>query len=240
MRPKHLTSVFAVFLLLSVHLMHAQKPVAIDDANDQYIFTFDNLVYLEDAEGKLTFAEVQQKKQQHEFKTNTLYAPHNPNLHSAYWVNISIKGNASSKKKWMLEIFDQTIDDITVYVPLPDGTYHELRMGDALPFGQRRFMHKNFEIELEHSDSVARDYYFRIQSKSRVNFIVVLRSYDRFIYYALNEYFIYGLFYGMILVVAIYNLLMFFAIREHSYIVYILYVLSVGIFTMTSDGIAFQ
>lgn len=240
MRSKHLTSVFAVFLLLSMHLLHAQKPVVIDDANDQYIFTFDNLIYLEDAEGKFTFTEIQQKKLQREFKSNTLYAPHNPNLQSVYWVSIRIQGNASSRKKWMLEIFDQTIDDITAYVPLPNGKYHALPMGDALPFEQRRFMHKNFEIELEHGDTVARDYYFRIQSKSRVNFIVVLRSYDRFIYYALNEYFIYGLFYGMILVVAIYNLLMFFAIRERSYIVYILYVLSVGIFTMTSDGIAFQ
>jgi two-component system, sensor histidine kinase LadS len=240
MKIRLLSIPFLGLIMLCALSLHAQKTISVADPIDQYIFTFDDLIYLEDPEGTFTLDDAKQKHRAGEFKTNTLYSPHNQNTRHSYWIGIRIKGNTSSSKKWLLEIFDQTIDHLEAYIPQPDGSYKKIVMGDELPFVQRRFMHKNFELELANDTEAAQDYYFRIRSKNRVNFIVVLRSYDRFIYYALNEYFLYGLFYGMILVVAIYNLLMYFAIRERSYIVYILYVLSVAIFTMSSDGIAFQ
>jgi hypothetical protein len=229
-----------LWLLLYCVYARGQEAITIADPIDQYIFTFDDLIVLDDPEGKFTLENIREKHHNGGFKQNEIYAPHNPNTQNSYWVGIRIKGNPGSKKKWMLEIFDQTIDHIEAYVPQDDGTYKKLVMGDELPFDDRRFMHKNFELELANTTDAVQDIYFRIKSRNHVNFIVVLRSYDRFIYYALNEYFLYGLFYGMILVVAIYNLLMYFAIRERSYIIYILYVLSVGIFTMCSDGVAYQ
>jgi two-component system, sensor histidine kinase LadS len=240
MNLKLFSVALAGLVMLFCFSLHAQEAITVSDATDQYIFTFDDLAFLEDPDGKFSIEEVRDIHQHNGFQTNALYAPHNRNTNYSYWVCIRVKGNPKSAKKWMLEFFDQTIDHLEAYVPLDNGSYRQFVMGDQLPFGQRRFMHKNFELELSNNTDGAQDYYFRFKSKNLVNFIVVLRSYDRFIYYALNEYFIYGLFYGMILVVAIYNLLMFFAIRERSYIVYILYVLSVGIFTMSSDGIAFQ
>lgn len=227
-------------IMLCAFSAQSQKTITVSDNIDQYIFTFQDLRYLEDAAGTLSFNDALAKHRHGEFLPNQVYAPHNQQTGSTYWVCVRVKGNPASAKKWLLEIFDQTIDELEIYVPQADSAYKKISMGDVLPFSSRKFMHKNFEIELSNDSDEIRDYYFRIRSKNLVNFIVVLRSYDRFIYYALNEYFVYGLFYGMILVVAIYNLLMFFAIRERSYIVYILYVLSVGIFTMCSDGIAFQ
>jgi hypothetical protein len=239
MSPKHIAYLFTGLFLFSQVNLKAQRTIAITDSVDQYIFTFNDLSWLEDPKQNLTIEDVTGKLNGR-FIANTIYSPHNSNTSSAYWVRIKIRDNPSSTKKWMLEMFDQTTDHIEAYVPKTDGTFRKITMGDNLIFGQRRFMHKNFEIELDNTASTAHDYYFKIRSANRVNIIIVLRSFDRFIFYALNEYFVFGLFYGMILVVAIYNLLMFFAMRERSYIIYILYVLSVGIYTMCSDGVAFQ
>jgi hypothetical protein len=219
-------------------IINAQHAISIDDSVDQYIFTFQDLSCLEDSTGSLTIDQVIARANQ--FTPNQVYAPHNPNAAYSYWIRVSVKGNPQSRKKWMLEIFDQTIDHVEAYLPAADGSYSKSIMGDEKSFSERTFMHKNFEVELDHTAKGVQHIYFRIRSSNLVNFIVVLRSFDRFIYYALNEYFVFGLFYGMILVVAIYNLLMFFAMRERSYIVYILYVLSVGIYAMCTDGIAFQ
>jgi hypothetical protein len=68
----------------------------------------------------------------------------------------------------------------------------------------------------------------------------VLRSVDWFIHYALDEYFFFGIFYGMILVFSLYNLLMFAAVREKHYLLYILYLLGIGFYEMTADGLAYQ
>lgn len=231
-----LTCIAGVICFIS--LVNAQNGIAVDDKIDQYILTFGDLAILEDRQGSYTVAQVAGALSP-KFRNNDIYSPHNSNPSAFYWVRIRIKGNVASQKKWMLEVFDQTIDHLDVFVPHRGGFRH-FSMGDNLPFNQRRFLHKNFEIELDVSSAETSEYFFRFKSSNRVNFIVVLRSLDRFIYYALNEYFVFGLFYGMLIVVAIYNLLMFFAMRERSYVIYILYVLSVGIYTMCTDGIAFQ
>ena len=49
-----------------------------------------------------------------------------------------------------------------------------------------------------------------------------------------------GIFYGMILIVALYNLFLFFSIRDRAYLYYVLYALSFGAFSMTQDGTGFQ
>ncbi|RZL03459.1 MAG: hypothetical protein EOO89_28415, partial [Pedobacter sp.] len=37
------------------------------------------------------------------------------NLKSAYWYRIQIDFNPRSRENWILEFFDQTIDDITLF-----------------------------------------------------------------------------------------------------------------------------
>jgi two-component system, sensor histidine kinase LadS len=215
-----------------------QQPIQIRDEIEQHIFTYGDLAYLEDKNNSLSIENVSTNLKG-QFTRNTIYSPHNFNTSSAYWIRVSIRGNPQSRKKWILEFFDQTIDHIESYIPTPGG-FEKTVMGESLPFGERKFKHKNFEIEFPNTSGLPQEIYFKVQSSNQANIIIVLRSVDRFIYYALNEYLLYGLFYGMILVVAIYNLLMFFVVRERQYIVYILYVVSVGIYTMCSDGIAFQ
>jgi hypothetical protein len=83
-------------------------------------------------------------------------------------------------------------------------------------------------------------YYFRVKSAERVNIIVVYRTVDYFVHYALTEYLTYGLFYGMILIFCFHNLLMFMAVRRLQYLFYVLYILSVGFYEMSVDGVAYQ
>ena len=69
---------------------------------------------------------------------------------------------------------------------------------------------------------------------------MVLRSVNWFIHYAIDEYFFFGIFYGMILVFSLYNLVMFFAMKHVQYLYYIMYNLSIGLYEMCADGLAYQ
>ncbi|MEL7004514.1 MAG: 7TM diverse intracellular signaling domain-containing protein, partial [Bacteroidota bacterium] len=110
----------------------------------------------------------------------------------------------------------------------------------AYRFSQKGFAHKNFEWILDSDTPGRQDIYFRVQSHTYADIRLALRTVNRFVYYSLNEYFLYGLFYGMILVITLYNLLMFSAIRERKYLFYTFYILSVGVYAMCVDGIAYQ
>ncbi|HTD98033.1 MAG TPA: 7TM diverse intracellular signaling domain-containing protein, partial [Mucilaginibacter sp.] len=151
-----------------------------------------------------------------------------------------IKHPTGTKKRWMLEFFDQTIDDITAYLPTENAQYKVEKYGALHKFTDRQFHHKNFGIDLDIYPGKEYTYYFRVKSHQTADVIIVLRSVKWFIQYALNEYLLFGVFYGMILVFAFYNLLMFVAVRQRQYLYYILYNLSVGFYELCNDGIGYQ
>jgi ribosomal protein L37E len=230
-----------VMLVISVWA-HAfsQQAVEIADSEDQHIFTGDEIQYLEDTAGTYAFADVLSPALNGRFVNSTTNTPQNYHLKSAYWFRIRINHSPESRKNWMLEFFDQTIDDITAFLPDGEGGYSELRMGDRLPFENREYEHKNFEVNIANNASFDGTYYFRVKSHQTADAIIVLRSVNRFIAYALDEYFIFGIFYGMVLVFSFYNLMMYLAVRQVQYLYYVLYNLCVGLFEMCVDGIAYQ
>jgi hypothetical protein len=218
----------------------AQQAVAITDQVDQHIFTYGEIEYLEDPGGKLTIADLQNPAAGHLFKPSSQSTPQNHRLGLVYWYRIRIKHDPSVKKHFILEYFDQTIDEITAYMPDGSGHYKARQLGDRYHFGQRLFRHKNFELELDNSQAGEQLYYFRIRSAQIADVIIVLRSVNKFIGYALNEYFSFGIFYGMILIFSFYNLIMFLAVRQVQYLYYVLYNLSVALYEACTDGIAYQ
>ena len=212
-----------------------QSPVVVNESTDQHIFEFAQIETFEDVSGALSFNEVRKKQ----FRPSPTSTPQTTRLQSAYWFKIRIISPGHSKKHYLLEFFDQTIDEIDAFVPTTQGKYQLKHLGDKYRFRQRDLSHKNFELFL-HDAPPDGTYYFRIRSWQRADVIIVLRSVNWFIHYALDEYFSFGIFYGMILVFSFYNLLMFFAIRQKQHLFYVLYILSIGLYEMSTDGIAYQ
>jgi hypothetical protein len=237
--------VFSVaFLLLigifSTYNVFAQDKVTIADQVNQHIFTYGEITCLEDPKGVLKFDQVTAPNVSARFKPSWSSTPQNYHQSSYYWYKITIQHPLSTKRNWILEFFDQTIDEITAYIPAGNGQYKVEKFGALYKFKDRQFQHKNFGVRLDNYPEKAYTYYFRIKSHQTADIIIVLRSVSWFIQYALSEYLLFGMFYGMILVFAFYNLLMFVAVRQRQYLYYILYNLSVGFYELCNDGIGYQ
>ncbi len=230
---------FALSGLLYSH-SYAQQAVQINDKEAHHIFNYGEIESFEDQSAKLTLADVRKPRTDSLFKRSDTYTPKNFNRNSTYWYRIKIKGSVHSKERWVLEFFDQTIDDIRFYAPDAKNNYTESRFGAQYKFAQRAYVHKNFLYDLDHSIPTERTYYIRIKSLQQASVIVVLRNIRWFVRYATEEYILFGIFYGMVAVFSFYNLLMFVAVRQKQYLYYILYNLSIGLYEMCADGIAFQ
>jgi hypothetical protein len=232
-------SVWFFLYLLTPGFAHAQQRVAIDDKKEQHIFTFKEIERLEDPGGNLSFGQVTSPSFNKRFKASATSTPQNTRLDGVYWYRIKIAHRTATDKEWLLEFFDQTIDHITAYLPNGKGSHTIKRLGDAEDFRSREFRHKNFEIPIKQFNGEG-VYYFRIRSHQTADIIVVLRSVNWFVQYANDEYFTFGIFYGMILIFGFYNLLMFAAVRLRQYLYYMLYLFSIGLYEMCTDGLAFQ
>ncbi|GAB3646215.1 hypothetical protein GCM10028791_05920 [Echinicola sediminis] len=212
----------------------------IDDNLDERIFSIGQLEFFEDSTNQLTFQDIIKPKFQENFKIRPAFNKNKFDIDHTYWVKLSIDKTPESTKKWLMEFYDQTMDVVEVYAPEENGKYRKTLLGDAIPFGSRKFKHKNFELIIKNLEEGIDNYYVKIQSRQKADIRIAIRSVNRFIYYALNEYFVYGIFYGMIAIIGLYNLLVYAAVRETKYLYYTFYLISVGIYAMCVDGIAFQ
>lgn len=208
------------------------------NGNDEVIFPITELQIYADERGFVNFSDVLNGEV--EFVISEDFQPKDYSVDSYYWIRFPLHLNNIESKQWLIEFYDQTIDVIEAYIPTLDGSYKKITMGDHYPFYQKSFDHKNFEIQIDpklHGEIV---YYFRVKSHTYADIRIAVRSINRFIEYSLFEYFLYGLFYGMIFIIILYNLLMFIAIREVKYLYYTFYIFSVGLYATCVDGIAYQ
>jgi hypothetical protein len=236
-----LSALFSGFVLFFgiAQQVHAQEAVTLNDTITQHPFSYKEIVHFEDTSGKLSLADIQKPAIASKFVVSGLY-PKTYDSHTSYWVRITINHNEQTKNNWLIEFFDQTIDNITIYAPNINGSYAVAKFGSSYPFSERLYQHKNFSVNIDNELYGTHTYYVCVRSHQPSNIIVVLKSVSWFIHYALDEYFFFGIFYGMLLVFGLYNLMMFFAIRQIQYLYYIMYNLSIGLYEMCTDGVAYQ
>ena len=239
MRIKYAIAVSFILMLVAGSL-RAQENISVKDTVEERNFMPYQVPYFVDETNSLTFYQVSSNSYSNRFQQHTDYQNKDFIKNASYWIRLPIKHQAATRKIWLLEFYDQTIDQIEAYIPHEDGTYQNVVMGDSQPFGERMFRHKNFEIVLNMKSDTLVYYYFKVRSHEFADMRIALRSANRFVYYALNEYFLFGTFYGMILIISLYNLLVYLAIREIKNVYYIFYILSVALYAISLDGIGFQ
>jgi two-component system, sensor histidine kinase LadS len=229
-----------VLLLIVTSPLRGQGILEVNDEIDEYNFMPYDLTYFIDSTNQLSFTEVSSRAFVSRFRQHTNYQNKDFKSNASYWIRLPVRHSLKTRKIWLFEFYDQTIDHLDAFVPQTDGSYKTISMGDNLPFVDRALLHKNFEIVLDMQSDSLMYYYFKVKSHGFVDVRIAFRSVNRFVYYALNEYFLFGTFYGMILIISLYNFLVFLAIKEIKNIYYIVYILSVAAYAMSYDGIGFQ
>jgi hypothetical protein len=230
-----------VFLFSCIDSLRASNVVILNASCQQYILSSSDLDVLEDTSNKWGISQVSSPAFKEQFHTNTEVHARNENVESAYWIRFQVKNDVAETGNWLVEFYDHTIDQIEFYLPDSLGTYSLQKGGNALMFSAKYLKHKNlaFKFPLNHFGKTD-TFYLRIKSRMHVQVIPVIRSYEQFTYYSLNEYYFLGIFYGVILAMIIYNLILYFGIRDKSYLYFIFCVFSFGVFSMCQDGTAFQ
>ena len=228
---------FSIFMLLAPPSF-AQLAV-VNDQKDEHIFTLNELTYFIDLADTLSIETASSPGFTGNFLRHGSYQNTDFQSGAAYWIRMPVLHSSQSEKQWIFEFYDQTIDHLEAFVP-QEGRYRQFVTGDQYTFDKRTFLHKNFEIQLPHFGDTTVYYYFKVKSHDFADVRIAFKSIDRFVYYVQNEYFLYGTFYGMILIITLYNFLVYLAIREIKNIFYICYILSVAMYAMSLDGIGFQ
>jgi hypothetical protein len=154
-----------------------------------------------------------------------------------YWVRFTID-HSSLEKHWLLELPDPHIDQATLFT-FDSGSVKPIgRLGHDLPFSYRNYHHKNLVFHLPVRAKT--QYLLRLESRMVTSFMIILKTTEKFTSYALWEYYMLGIYYGILLIMMFYNLFLYFNLREKNYLFYVFYVISCAFYTFREDGIGFQ
>ena len=229
----------AAFLLLAPSLSHANPApaVAVDDALHQSDLA-GHLELLEDPTGMLTIDSVSAVDAG--FQVAPLSATNIGFTPSVWWVRITLRNDSPHRQSVMLRQNYPLIDYIELYRQGADGQWQRLATGDRRPFTDRPLAHRDFVFPLTVAADSAQSVYLRYQSQGPIDISLSLYSEPELLEQISREQLAYGIYYGAVLMLLVWSVLVFVAVRDNAFLAYFAYVASFGLYMATHNGLAFQ
>ncbi|MBN2161123.1 MAG: SpoIIE family protein phosphatase [Spirochaetes bacterium] len=160
---------------------------------------------------------------------------------SAYWARFSVRNRGRSAVTWHLEAAYPHLDRIEVYrLDAKGGLIEKRAAGDLYPFASREMEHPNFVFSYIEEGESLHHYYVRVKTSSSMNLHFAAWSPEEFRRDDGRMKVLFGVYYGAMLVMVIYNLIIFFSLLDRSYLYYVLYCLAFIVFQLCMNGLAFQ
>ncbi|WP_430462841.1 sensor domain-containing diguanylate cyclase [Thalassolituus sp. LLYu03] len=170
---------------------------------------------------------------------------------SVYWFRLSIRNTSADVQSRFLSLAYPVLDHVRVYrrvIPGDSGDrsygnageWHTQEMGDKYPFDERPLRHRLFVLPVAFEPDATIEWVFRVETSSSMQFPLSLWDERDFFLNDQNQLLGLGLYYGIMLIMVLYNLFVFLSVREANYLYYVLYVGCMAGFLASLQGISFQ
>ncbi|KPB54868.1 Sensor histidine kinase [Pseudomonas coronafaciens pv. oryzae] len=234
---RYLLIILAFWLPLQVHAVEF-------DENTRFLPLGRALQVFEDPTGEATIESVSSAALADAFKPlrgGTFNAGYS---RSAFWLKVELSyrpaGN-ETHNEWLLELAYPPMDHIDFYAPDANGNPRlTWQTGDMLPFSSRQFAQNNYLFQLDLPAGQTRTVYLRIRSEGSVQAPLNLWSSHAYLESQPSKIYVFGLMYGVLLGMLVYNLFIYVSVRERDYLYYLLYVASFGLYQMSINGVAIE
>ncbi|MGD9200748.1 MAG: 7TM diverse intracellular signaling domain-containing protein, partial [Chitinispirillia bacterium] len=204
---------------------HAVDPVILNDREDEYPLGL-HLEILNDPARQFSIEEVASPEFDGKFIRNKTKEINPGLVNSAYWIRFQVNSQAPQTGEWWLEVAGYEID-ASLYYPRPDGSpgFEVKHAGKTRPAaGANRTLHYYPAFPLPLAPGSEQTIYLRVDGK-RLNFSMTLWSGTGFIRESQKDFVILGLYWGVLLIMAGYNFFLFLALRDRSYLYYVLFLI---------------
>jgi signal transduction histidine kinase len=200
---------------------------------------------LEDREGRLRLEDVLSPRYAPGFVRSESHMPNFGFTSSAFWFRFRFPDGVQPGEALLLEVRWAPLDRLELFAPVHEAgrplAYRTAVGGDQVPWHERDIKHRNHVFRLavppqpdEH------DVYLRVASEGSVSVPAYLWRSETFGLQDRDSQLVFGLFYGLVLALILYNLMLYVAIQDLAYLYYVLYATSYATFIFALDGFAFE
>ncbi|HSC83740.1 MAG TPA: 7TM diverse intracellular signaling domain-containing protein [Pseudomonas sp.] len=231
-------------LILVLWLLSSLAVAVEFDEHTRYITLGPQMQVFEDVRGDASIEEVSSAALDGSFRQNHKAVLNAGYSRSVFWLRADLLYRPTQPgplKPWLLELAYPPLDRLDLYLPDGQGGYRlARRTGDTLPFSSRQIGQNNYLFDLELQPNQPLRVYLRAQSQGSMQMPLGLWSMQGFIEAQPARIYVLGVIYGVLLVMLIYNLFIYLSVRDTSYLYYIFYIASFGLYQVSVNGAGVQ
>lgn len=191
--------------------------------------------YLEDPDKNLSLSELRSPAFQGRFTASS-----NPILHlgftrSAWWLRIAVHNPATLPRELILDLHNASLTHIKLFEPQADGSYGEQARANS---GQADLAAPGYWFHLQAAPEQTSVYYLRVETDLGLTSAITLGTPSATASASTAEGTIFGIGVGIILGLALYNLMLLHSsYRDRSGLYYVLFLFSIVFFLLAERGV---
>lgn len=215
----------------------ALEPLVIEEGMEQYRVG-KHLEILEDEEGAWQIEDVTAESLAERFEQSLTEVPGFGFDTSAFWFHLKIRSRLKETKKMLLEVDYPMLDKLDLYLEQPDGRFTKRTVGDTFLHGNKIIRHSTFLFPLLVEPGQQLNIYLRLRTQGSAQLPLTLWMPEAFWDHEHTTRIGYGIFYGLLIILTLYNLFLFIATRFRTYLLSVIYVTALFTFLSSNDGLA--
>jgi two-component system, sensor histidine kinase LadS len=157
-----------------------------------------------------------------------------------HWFHLGLRNDSHPRGEWLLAIAYALLDHAELYTVHADGRVDRFVSGDRVPFASRAVRHRHITFPLAVAAGERVDLYLRVRTASSVQVPLEIVETNAFLARAPAEHLGLGLYYGIMLGLLCYNLILFLSVRDRTFLYYVLYVATFALGQLCLNGLAFE
>ncbi len=230
-------STFAYTQAAQANSQHSLAIIEISDG-DQKINLGGGISWLEDKQSEFTFDQIK-KLPDKAFTPANGFTFNQGYTSSSYWLKFQLNFSIDTiNSHWFLEIPFPLLDYVALYSPDNQG-YEVAYTGDRSPFSHRDMDTTDFVFKIRPIQE-ENTFYLHVKTQDSLQVPLYLWHESSFPKHYAQSAGLQGIYFGIMLVMVLYNLFIYLSVRERSYLYYISYIATFTLFQSSLQGYSFE
>jgi PAS domain S-box-containing protein len=160
--------------------------------------------------------------------------------HETYWYRLELQNASRKATNRVLEIAYPPLDFIDVHILHASGSKTTVLTGDQRPIAEGQIHHRLYAMPIQFAASETITIYMRVQTEGSHQLPIKLWPLHSFIEKSQSANVLLGLFFGMLLMMILYNSILGISTRDPAYLVYVILTSFFALMQVNLNGYAYQ
>lgn len=226
---------FCIFFCLLCNALRSQNAVTITNPEEVVNLAY-TAEYCKDADSSLTINDFISGGKPVSFTTLGTHGVNFGITSYTYWVKTTFRNMTGSPL--LIKVGNHGLTDVTVYETAGPKLVSQYRTGSWVAYKDKIIKDVDFLFPLAIGNNQTTTVYIRVFHYRGTEFPLVAGTQMAFALKGTADVMTEGIYYGFMLLMILYNLFLYFSLRDSSYLYYVAYIFFMGLLNATINGYA--